>query len=204
MVLTGGNEKEILKLKKQIKSDLIEVYKTNKNSNDASVKLLTLILGDQLNIKRIDRGQLHMAIQVLNKRLGIVSAMNCKSGLDRTGYQHALARSLYALSDEESYKLVMAWPQIAKRGQNLAVVEKKLVDDFRKRFLTHIQEEALPITLANRGIMGMRWGTEGFFKNRVPWDFLPDDCVIFDGKGQTKGLSDKGRALIGFSNLRSS
>ncbi len=54
--------------------------------------LMSQILGSQLNIagKQLDRGKEGMAIQLLSGMLGVTSAMNCKSGLDRTGLWHAV------------------------------------------------------------------------------------------------------------------
>lgn len=55
-------------------------------------KLMRLVLGAQLEMPecRMSRGQEGMLIQLLNDRLGVHSGMNCKSGLDRTGFWHAV------------------------------------------------------------------------------------------------------------------
>lgn len=51
------------------------------------ISLMKMVLGSQLEIPgaQMDRGKEGMAMLMLNEELGITGAMNCKSGLDRTG-----------------------------------------------------------------------------------------------------------------------
>ena len=73
-----------------------------KNALEA-VKLMKQVLGVQLGVpgQQVSRGQEGLLIQLLNDRLGVHSAMNCKSGLDRTGFWHAVKLSMVRIEKED-------------------------------------------------------------------------------------------------------
>lgn len=88
------------------------------------VSLMRMVLGSQLDIPgaELDRGQEGMAIQMLNQELGVTSAMNCKSGLDRTGLWHAVTLSLETMrkkdpkfGPEREFQLINTWESTTEK-----------------------------------------------------------------------------------------
>lgn len=73
-----------------------------------TVSLMKQVLGSQLGLEGqvMDRGKENMAIQLLNDKLGVTSALNCKSGLDRTGIWHAVKLGMLLLEKEIANKPV--------------------------------------------------------------------------------------------------
>lgn len=114
------------------------------------VLLMIQILGSQLGITPLDRGQEILAIQALNGLFGITSAINCKSGLDRTGLWHAVKLAIEKFVNKHGqgrlFKMITQWvpattwlnkywlfqirkqnilDQIAKRKQQLQLQPQK-------------------------------------------------------------------------------
>jgi hypothetical protein len=83
--------------------------------NLRKVSAMAQVLGSQLDIPgvQMSRGKQGMMIQQLNAELGVTSAINCKSGLDRTGFWHAVKLSLESFADkftiDSSHSLVDNW-----------------------------------------------------------------------------------------------
>jgi hypothetical protein len=111
------SDHEYLKgLEKNFKED-IEDGKINESlqSNLQKASLMRQFLGSQLNLPgaSLDRGKEGMVIQMLNSHLNITAAMNCKSGLDRTGLWHAVKLAMEGmdktLGPNRSFQLVNEW-----------------------------------------------------------------------------------------------
>lgn len=119
---TGADRKQLkqdrdflrAEMKKKLKADydlltyLDEKYSIPDTKTKETITLMKMFLGSQLDLpkKRLDRGHELMVIQLLHARLGITSAINCKSGLDRTGFLHAVKMSLEELETEGPSKAV--------------------------------------------------------------------------------------------------
>jgi hypothetical protein len=76
------------------------------------VVLMHRILASQLDIEKISRDQEGMLIQLLNDKLRVVSAFNCKSGLDRTGYWHAVKLAMLSqekIDSSRAFRMVNNW-----------------------------------------------------------------------------------------------
>lgn len=102
------------------------------------VILMRSILGSQLNIKKMDRGQEGMMIQMLNDKLGVISAMNCKSGLDRTGFWHAVKLAMLTqeekIGSERAFRLVNNWERTTDLMNKVdALGEQRLMAYFEGR-----------------------------------------------------------------------
>jgi len=79
--------KDILTLEASLKGAAQASKKPEVKKRYQTVSLLRSVLGAQLRIPggKLEKGKEGMAIQLLNSNLGITSAFNCRSGLDRTG-----------------------------------------------------------------------------------------------------------------------
>lgn len=77
------------------------------------ISLMSDVLESQLGKKELDRGQEGMAIQMLSDKLGVTCAMNCFSGLDRTGIWHAVKLAMLTMekkmSPVKTLELVKNW-----------------------------------------------------------------------------------------------
>lgn len=106
----------LVKIEEHYKSD---EGKVADQKDMQTITLMRQVLGSQLGNKKqtLDRGQEGMAIQMLNDRLGIISAMNCKSGLDRTGIWHAIKLGMLSFEEkrkgvngpERAFEMVDGW-----------------------------------------------------------------------------------------------
>lgn len=101
------------------------------------ISLMRQVLGSQLGFKpqRLERGKEGMAIQLLNEKLGIVSALNCKSGLDRTGLWHAVKLGMLAvgkkIGEERQYALVNEWDKTTTIMNRISArLKKETIDEW--------------------------------------------------------------------------
>lgn len=94
------------------------------------VSLMRQVLGSQLKLegRQLDRGKEGMALQLLNDQLGVSSALNCKSGLDRTGLWHAVKMGMlslrmdpeYSMKPAQQFNLVNNWETTTKLMNKLS------------------------------------------------------------------------------------
>ena len=110
-------EKQLHGLRKSLRDALVDQYQklesiekdlTPKDPSYRKVVLMRKILGHQLDIKgaeKISRGAEEMMIQLLNDELNVISAINCKSGLDRTGLLHNVKLALLQQQSKMGMKL---------------------------------------------------------------------------------------------------
>lgn len=110
-----------------------------------TVSLMRQVLGSQLGIEGqiLHRGKEGMAIQLLNERLGIISALNCKSGLDRTGLWHAVKMSMLSLETKigagRIFDLVNDWDKTTGLMNKLTIALGK--DKYLGEWLSEDLEE---------------------------------------------------------------
>lgn len=165
------------------------------------LKLMRTLLGSQLGIAPVSRGQEHLIIAMLDYQLGAVEENNCKSGLDRTGARASVSMAMrQALASGTSMKemmdMIMHWDMTTKemnqftahRGSNYL---QKVLDDqhsfegfvstkdrmrqvakFRENVLHNLLKFGLPITQISTGLRGMKWNT-GMQQNLLPLNFFP-------------------------------
>lgn len=159
------------KILKQLEELIVKKQDLSEDKQDLSednVKCLQIVsltrqmLGSQLGIKRevLDRGQEGMVLQMLNDKLGVVSALNCKSGLDRTGIWHAVKLAMLSFDKTEgmtpwrSFALVNEWEKTTSlmnkmsarlKGKDLASwMDNNLIlyQDWKKQFGELVPEES--------------------------------------------------------------
>ena len=111
---------------------LVDIYDVLKNTIESSVlagddpvileqkktiMLFRKLLGNHFRFDSLpgselmERGQELMMFQLLNQRMGVISGVNCKSGLDRTGFVFAMMMGLIQCSQERALDIVANWDQ---------------------------------------------------------------------------------------------
>lgn len=168
------------------------------------LSLFSQILASQLRMQNsaLERGHEQMILQTLNTEIKATASVNCRSGLDRSGFLHSLMLSLETtrghLNANRVHDLASNWTEVSSL-LNLASLQKdgtrhllknsttweaeQLSDaiEFRKSFLTHLIRVGLPITTINTGYMGFKWQSGVYFnvvENRIPLNFLPPTVTI--------------------------
>lgn len=166
------------------------------------VSLMRKVLGSQLDLEEhpTSRGQEELTMQDLDDALNVVSGVNCKSGLDRTGLFHSLmlagVKRRNRLGQEKAYALSDTWDQTTQKinlaiaqakpgedpmdsllggGSPLSDAEKQEVCDvieYRKMVLSNLIRVGIPITQVSTGLIGMKWNS-GLKENLIPLNFLP-------------------------------
>lgn len=187
-----------------------------------TVVLLRQLLGDQLKKpeETLPRGQQLMTYLLLDEKLGVISAMNCKSGLDRTGFVFALKLTMMDTPKDQLFDLVTHWEERA------AVLNKRLkaanydassfkdpadqaILQFRQRMMTHLLKICLEITVTSTGLIGLKW-SKGMVANLIPINFLPAKVKIikednsteevqiltYDKDGAPEGLTEIGHRIM--------
>lgn len=184
------------------------------------ISLLKDVLADQLEVpdaKHLGRGRLEMSLQMLNNRLGVVSGINCKSGLDRTGFVFALRMALEQLNARisrpaEVTDMVQHWGSISREmnrriandgldnfnewlkapDANRAETQLKarilLAIEFRKLVLDNLIRLGLPITGISTGVPGLKWH-KGFQENLIPLNFIPPYVEVTSETGQPRKVA---------------
>lgn len=188
-------------------NDLENAYKKlcETNSEDSKLKLFKLFLGNQLQKKedKMERGQELLVLHLLNQKMGVVSSVNCKSGLDRTGFVFSLMMAVsQTMDDHKQMDLVLNWDKYTKTlnqkmlefdysTKNLyewvnkleSEDEKKLylaILDFRLKVFENLVRVGMPITATSTGLLGVKW-EHGWRQNLVPLNFLPP-VIKVEGK----------------------
>jgi len=147
-----------------------------------------------------------MLVSQINRRLGVVSAMNCKSGLDRTGFMHAITDSLAKLTPEEAADVIDNWDTdfretnievglarrfaegtytISAKSDEKRELQKKHMQ-VRKNILQHMLRVGLPITGVSTGVVGLKYMKGALDANPIPLQLLPPDVTIVNENGEEK------------------
>ena len=104
------------------------------------ISLMRQVLASQLGIKVMSRGKEMMMIQIMNKEFGITSAMNCKSGLDRTGFLHSLTiASAKETNSSTSFEMIDHWDETTKKI-NSAVADAPAGEDPVQKLVNEMTE----------------------------------------------------------------
>ncbi|MGA8164068.1 MAG: hypothetical protein WB791_03465 [Waddliaceae bacterium] len=222
--ILGDREKLKEVLEEKVKS-LKKIEKGLKSRGEdkafRTVSLMRQLLKHQLGIgKPVDRGKEIMMFQLLNRNLNVISAVNCKSGLDRTGFAYAVMMALSELSKKDAFDLIEHWEDDTRlvnlllhqeRGPvHVTGPKRERIVDFRNRVLENLLKISMPITGSSTGLMGIKWHKGRFTANKIPLNFLPPIIKIEkeDGKivekriltykdnGKVDGLTEIGQNLI--------
>ena len=211
--------------------------KIDKNDGDAEalkaalypVQLATHILAMQTGqckecgLEKLTAAQevgLHLSLDIVLK---IISEINCKSGLDRTGFIRALAMALSKSELENPYEFLVNFESNVKKvdakiralGDHLSYEAflESLTDEQKQvvRFQSTMHQELLavakPITDRSTGKLGVRWNHPSKLgKNPHPLPYLPAfikntdsnewvPVVGFNKSGKRTNLTQDGRTL---------
>lgn len=173
-----------------------------------TLHLMRMVFAVQLGIEDDDlpvpsRGQELMLFHMLDKRLGVVSAVNCKSGLDRTGFAYALMMALEQAPDEVALKLTLNWDSLSEKlnvkirelDYDLDALQEwldepenadlKEVFAFRNHVMDNLLNVCLPITAFSTGVVGLKWGS-GMFANLIPLNFIPPAVRVINEEGESR------------------
>jgi hypothetical protein len=171
-----------------------------------SAEILLKIISSHLepmSERRLERDHEQLLLKDLNHRLRIVSAVNCKSGLDRTGQASAVEMALHQLraifpNDQEKIDdMILNWP--AKKNSS-----DPIVNEFKNFYLINLIKTGLPITFRSTGFFGLKWG-KGFQAQLVPLQYLPSHVMVKGGKiplvlrneaGEIESLTPEGQRLL--------
>jgi hypothetical protein len=122
------------------------------------VSLMSDVLESQLGIVELDRGQEGMAIQMLSDKLGVTCAMNCFSGLDRTGIWHAVKLAMLTMEKKmepgKPLELVKNWEKTTNLMNQLTAhldEGEHLGQFFWEPDIAEVHEGANVIKLTTRG-----------------------------------------------------
>ena len=144
-------EAEVRNLKQTLKNSLNTLEQTLNELNTNATYITPAALTSAISALRgeievsfrptppppaMDRGQEGMMIQLLCKSMGLGTAMNCKSGLDRTGIWHAvslaLEQAMKDMSPDELMDMVSNWEQITR---DVNIVQTRLPPALYEKFI---------------------------------------------------------------------
>jgi len=220
-IKTVKNEIHVLekKLEKQNKALCRAMHEASKTLSPGDEKtkleLATRILSSQTGMNKELGFEPLSAVQelalmlLLDQALGTVTEINCKSGLDRTGFTRALHTVLQMKVSkdglDETVEFIRDFEknvQALDRGV-LRDPEKSAVIDFQQNLLTELKKVSIPITERSSGLKGLKlhWTVKSFNpfqKNPHPVNWLP-----FEGLGKRRISDTLANLLCGLSAKRS-
>lgn len=186
------------------------------------VMLMRSLLGSQLGIRPVSRGQEQLMMSALNHLLGVVEQNNCKSGLDRTGYRAAASTAIRQLlaggkSMDDIVDMVTHWDETT-RAMNMGKKVKgaddrvALISQYRELVFKNLVDFGLPITHISTGVFGLKYN-KGFMRmqqNLLPLNFIPPkinvrspdgnvkehQLVKYGSNGEPERFSDMGEQLL--------
>lgn len=229
-------EKELYRLRQELKTVLVEEHavlgeiktiikdhhleNSSPELNDIYQKatLFHKLLGAQLELPngKMNRGQEIMVIELLNDRLNVISAKNCKSGLDRTAIEKAIEQVIVSQSQANVnrnllFEVAMNWNDLSRKVNkeintekrfrsfinwlNKAPVSEKesevkaklrLMCQMRNMILQNLLESGIPITARSTGVEGFKWHKEWYLQNLLPQNFLPPFAEVKQADGTTR------------------
>lgn len=188
------------------------------------VILMKQILGSQLGMpgKVLDRGKEGMAIQLLNIKLGVTSALNCFSGIDRTGLWHAIRVAMEEMSvsekvdpnalftmineweettkfmNEAGDRTIMEWvkPQPDDGAITIGVKDKmRNVIEFRKLVLKNLLTMGLDIQQISTLFAGAKFHIGTWQENTTPLNFFPPTVDVQGKETPLILYSDQGKPV---------
>lgn len=108
--------------RKELRNALIRVYDSLKDSDPPKQVLLKKILGAGLGLEPApSRGQEDLMLALFARMSGVHLAINCKSGLDRTGWLWAAVQAL-PKDNKQAFDLVMGWDKNTEEINTLVLI----------------------------------------------------------------------------------
>ncbi|NGX41788.1 MAG: hypothetical protein K940chlam7_00062 [Chlamydiae bacterium] len=151
-------------------------------------KVLKELLANQVEVpgvKSINWAVNEMHLQILNEDFGVISALNCDNGIDRTNLAFAIRLAVSQLkqefSREEVGEMLEHWEEIT-RAVNKKVTNggegetpqrlAQMVIRYRERFCGNLVNFCIPITELNTS-GGMPQRQERLYEHQIPLNFFP-------------------------------
>ena len=157
---------------------------------------------------------------LLDQSLGVVTEINCKSGLDRTGFTRSLHTVLQMKVKDDgldkTFKFICDFEKNVKlrdKGQLTNVAEQHAINKFQKNLLHELTEVAIPITERSSGLKGLKWhwglkSLNPFKANPHPVNWLPLEAAdgtkyfTLDKNGKRHVTDALAKLLCGLSSKR--
>ena len=191
------------------------------------LKILYSLLESQLEVndKKLDRNHELLLFFALDRKLGVIPLINCKSGLDRTGFIHALFTAAIDLPEDKFYHIIEHWSELSTRLNRMYHKQEydqekvldainddedlRIVSELKNKALKHFLAVSLPITGISTGIIGGKYGS-GLSANLLPLNCFPPvvnvkkedgsfeavQIIRYNRNGKVDGLTSAGQNLI--------
>ncbi len=208
-------KKTLASQEKQLKNDMRSLARYAKAFQDplskhldanqkTTLKLYTQILAEQTGVrKELGYPKLSTAQKLglellLDQSLGCVTEINCKSGLDRTGFARAMQNALQqemknGKSIEALREFITNFESNVKKMDRGELQDLDLEEDiirFQNNIFRELVTVGLLITARSTGMPGLKWHHDKkslksrlnpFEKNMHPMPYLPRSIIV-DGK----------------------
>jgi len=149
-------------------------------------EIFTLLLTNQVDTpesKPLPWGVQQIYLQHLNDSLGVVSAINCEHGLDRTNIAFAIRLA--------TIQMKQLYPKA-----DIIQMSSKLFTKFQRCVLANLKLFCVPITELSTQLEGPEWH-EGLVENLEPLNYLPhDETLINYEEGKPTSLTRLGHDFM--------
>lgn len=176
---------------------------------EAAMRLMANQLGmeKELGLKPLHAAELMGVQLLLDRMLGTVTEINCKSGLDRTGFVRSLNNAIQQkLNEGKSYEEVMKFllkfeggaakldavlqKEYKEKGDDFDISkyfqehpDYKEIADFQGKVFAELKGVGFDITGRSTGVPGFKWhhdkkGVNPYEKNLHPMPYIP--MLIYD------------------------
>jgi hypothetical protein len=191
---------EVHKLEKSLESQNKQLCRTLHTASFATkdpdtrtkLELATEILASQtgltleFGLKKLSATEELACMLLLDHMLNVVTEINCKSGLDRTGFTRSLQTVVQKKVKEVG--LSKAFDFITKFDENVQKIDQnrpdideettRAVEQFQRDILRELKAVAIPITERSSGLKGLKWHwglktMNPFQANPHPLNWLP-------------------------------
>lgn len=152
-------------------------------------KILAKLMGSQLKISGLSSirwGQKLMLMQLLHEEMGVFSALNCDTGLERTSLGFAVQAATSIMKEacgvEAALDLALNWDEVILPGMNNAQWVK-LASQFRQTVLMCLEHLCVPITHREPVHENLEW-VQSQNENLDFLSLLPEYKVSPNKKGE--------------------
>lgn len=224
----GTLEKTLEKQNKELCREMHNLSKSlpKGHSAKATLRLAVRVLASQtdmnktLGLPQLSSTQELACMLLLDEALHATTEINCKSGLDRTGFTRALQTAIQMKMKKDdnldtTLTFLLNFEKNVKRNDandlKFEARTKVEIEEFQNNIMTEIQNVALEITKRSTGIRGMKWNwAKGLFfqRNPHPIKYLPlkdengKDLFTLDKNGNRQITTKATELLCGLSSKR--
>ncbi len=221
----GALEKTLEKQNKELCNKLYHVWISAQDGPEkAKLELALRVLSSQtdmnksLGLQQLSSTQELACMLLLDEALHATTEINCKSGLDRTGFTRSLQTAVQMKMKKDNnldttLTFLLDFEKNVKRhdaGRLGDPAKGKEIEEFQNNIMTEIQNVALEITKRSTGIRGMKWNwAKALFFQRnphpIPWlPLIADGTTLFtlDKNGNRKITPEATELLCGLSSKR--